>query len=213
MILTDSVLQVEELVTSLNIQTGNMCQFLPQDVVKNFPLMSAQERFLNTVRAVGEGRLVDQFDKLKDFQETINKNSSLIQTKENTLKDLRSRIDQIKQKKSKLEEVEQMLDARLLAEKKLKWLEFDNHIKEAKKIKKKCEELKQKKEAVEAAISKCETVEKDKETELAKLSEEMSEPETFLRDYERQMIAPEISVRLSELEHIEQVGKKLEKNS
>ena len=100
MILTDSVLQVEELVTSLNIQTGNMCQFLPQDVVKNFPLMSAQERFLNTVRAVGEGRLVDQFDKLKDFQETINKNSSLIQTKENTLKDLRSRIDQIKQKKS-----------------------------------------------------------------------------------------------------------------
>ena len=57
--------QVEQLVTSLNIQTGNMCQFLPQDVVKNFPLMSAQERFLNTVRAVGEGRLVDQFDKLK----------------------------------------------------------------------------------------------------------------------------------------------------
>ena len=51
--------------TGLNIQTGNMCQFLPQDVVKNFPLMSGQERFLNTVRAVGEGRLVDQFDKLK----------------------------------------------------------------------------------------------------------------------------------------------------
>ena len=50
---------------SLNIQTDNMCQFLPQDVVKSFPLMSAQERFLNTVKAVGEGRLVEQFDKLK----------------------------------------------------------------------------------------------------------------------------------------------------
>ena len=202
---TDSILQVEELVTSLNIQTGNMCQFLPQDVVKNFPLMSAQERFLNTVRAVGEGRLVDQFDKLKDIQETINKNTSLIQTKENTLKDLRSRIEAINQKKSKLEEVEKMLDAKQLAEKKLKWVEFEWTIQEARKIKKKCEELKQKKKAVEAAISKCQTVEQDKEKELSKLSEEMSEPEAFLRDYERQMIAPEISVRLSELEHIEQV--------
>ena len=57
--------QIEKLVEGLNIQTGNMCQFLPQDVVRSFPLMSPQERFLNTVRAVGEGRLVDQFDRLK----------------------------------------------------------------------------------------------------------------------------------------------------
>ena len=198
--------QVEDLVTGLNIQTGNMCQFLPQDVVKNFPLMSGQERFLNTVRAVGEGRLVDQFDKLKDIQETISKNTGLIQTKDNTLKDLRSRMEAINQKKTKLEEVEQMLDAKLLAEKKLKWLEFENDIKEAKKIKKKCEELTEKKKAVEAAISKCQKVEQEKETEMSKLTEEISEPEAFLRDYERQMIAPEISVKLSELEHIEQAS-------
>ena len=207
--------------TSLNIQTGNMCQFLPQDVVKNFPLMSAQERFLNTVRAVGEGRLVDQFDKLKvcsasslevfyffvfqDIQETINTNTSLIQTKENTLKDLRTRIEAISHKKSKLEEVEKMIDAKHLAEKKLKWLVFENDIKEAKKTKKKCEELNEKKKALEDAISKCQNVDKEKETELSKLSEEMSEPDAFLRDYEQQMIAPEISVKLSELEHIEQV--------
>ena len=34
--------QLESLVSDLNIQTNNMCQFLPQDVVKNFPLMSPQ---------------------------------------------------------------------------------------------------------------------------------------------------------------------------
>ena len=34
--------QLESLVSELNIQTNNMCQFLPQDVVKNFPLMSPQ---------------------------------------------------------------------------------------------------------------------------------------------------------------------------
>ena len=205
---------MEALVTGLNIQTGNMCQFLPQDVVKNFPLMSAQERFLNTVRAVGEGRLVEQFDKLKDIQETISKNSGLIQTKENTLKDLRSRVEAINQKKSKLEELEQVLEAKLLAEKKLKWLEFENDIKEAKKIKKKVEELNEKKKAVEAAISECQQVDRKKETELSKLSEEMSGPEAFLRDYERQMIAPEMSAKLSELEQIEQLmNSEIEDNS
>ena len=98
-----------------------------------------------------------------------------------------------------------MIDAKQLSEKKLKWLVFENDIKEAKKTKKKCEELNEKKKALEDAISKCQNVDQEKETELSKLSEEMSEPEAFLKDYEQQMIAPEISVRFSELEHIEQV--------
>ena len=66
--------QVEELVASLNIQTGNMCQFLPQDVVKNFPLMTPQERFLSTV---GEGRLVEQFDILKDIQKIVDNRDNI----------------------------------------------------------------------------------------------------------------------------------------
>ena len=113
-----------------------------------------------------------------------------------------------------LEELEQVLEAKLLAEKKLKWLEFENDIKEAKKIKKKVEELNEKKKAVEAAISECQQVDRKKENELSKLSEEMSGPEAFLRDYERQMIAPEMSAKLSELEQIEQLmNSEIEDNS
>ena len=79
----------QELVASLNIQTGNMCQFLPQDVVKNFPLMTPQERFLSTVKAVGEGRLVEQFDRLKEIQKIVDNSDNLMMTKESTLESIK----------------------------------------------------------------------------------------------------------------------------
>jgi hypothetical protein len=34
----------------LQIQPGNLCQFLPQDVVRDFPQMTHQEIFYNTVK-------------------------------------------------------------------------------------------------------------------------------------------------------------------
>ena len=34
----------------LQIQPGNLCQFLPQDVVRDFPQMTHQDIFYNTVK-------------------------------------------------------------------------------------------------------------------------------------------------------------------
>lgn len=45
-------LQVEETVGRLNIQVGNLCQFLPQDKVADFAKMSQQELLENTEKAV-----------------------------------------------------------------------------------------------------------------------------------------------------------------
>ena len=47
-------LQVEETVGRLNIQIGNLCQFLPQDKVADFAKMSQQELLENTEKAVSE---------------------------------------------------------------------------------------------------------------------------------------------------------------
>lgn len=41
---------VRDLVGKLQIQTDNMCQFLPQDVVRKFPEMSPQDIFIHTIR-------------------------------------------------------------------------------------------------------------------------------------------------------------------
>ena len=92
-----------------NIQTGNMCQFLPQDVVKNFPLMTPQERFLSTVKAVGEGRLVEQFERLQEIQKIVDNSNNLMMTKESTLESIKTKMDGIKQKKQKMDNIEQVM--------------------------------------------------------------------------------------------------------
>jgi chromosome segregation ATPase len=47
------LLQVEEMVARLNIQVGNLVQFLPQEKVADFARMSQQELLENTEKAVG----------------------------------------------------------------------------------------------------------------------------------------------------------------
>ena len=44
--------QVEELVAGLNIQVGNLCQFLPQEKVADFAKMTQEELLENTEKAV-----------------------------------------------------------------------------------------------------------------------------------------------------------------
>jgi chromosome segregation ATPase len=48
------VLQIEDLLRKLNIQVDNLCQFLPQDRVADFPKMSPQQLLENTEKCVGE---------------------------------------------------------------------------------------------------------------------------------------------------------------
>ena len=59
---------LKALTERLQIQPGNMCQFLPQDVVRDFPTMSNQQIFYNTVKAVGDTGLIDTYDRLKEIQ-------------------------------------------------------------------------------------------------------------------------------------------------
>lgn len=44
--------KVEDLVQDLNIQVGNLCQFLPQEKVAEFARMNPQELLENTEKAV-----------------------------------------------------------------------------------------------------------------------------------------------------------------
>ena len=46
------LIQVEVTVNKLNIQVGNLCQFLPQDKVTDFARMTQQELLENTEKAV-----------------------------------------------------------------------------------------------------------------------------------------------------------------
>ena len=204
--------QVEELVNSLNIQTGNMCQFLPQDVVKNFPIMTPQERFLSTVKAVGEGKLVEQFDRLKEIQKIVDNCDNLIETKEKTLESNEAKMEGIKQKKLKIDNIEQVLVNKNNAEKKLKWVRFENDIREAKKIKKRADELKQIITGLDEQIIECSKIDEEKDIEMARISQKLVEPEKLIKHIEKNMMEPVVNKKMMELEHIEQLMKSEEED-
>lgn len=48
------ILQIEDLVSKLNIQVDNLCQFLPQDRVADFSKMTPQLLLENTEKCIGK---------------------------------------------------------------------------------------------------------------------------------------------------------------
>lgn len=59
--------RIHELVKSLNIQTDNLVQFLPQDKVHDFSKMNSKELLVRTVDAVGDVELRADHEKYVFF--------------------------------------------------------------------------------------------------------------------------------------------------
>lgn len=148
--------RVEALVSSLNIQVNNLCQFLPQDRVADFVRMSRQELLEGTERAVGTSDLFALHTKLKELQA---KRIGL----ERSLSSQQSRLEQALQKMSNLDaEVKKFQEHRDVQHRiermrqKLAWLSYDEVRKAylAEKDRLRAEELKLKKEEKELAKHK-----------------------------------------------------------
>ncbi len=75
---------VSSLARSLQIQTDNLCQFLPQDVVREFPQMTGSRVFHSTVRAVGDQETLNLHQELVDIREKCKQMQAALQDKEAT---------------------------------------------------------------------------------------------------------------------------------
>lgn len=58
--------EIEELISGLNIQVGNLCQFLPQEKVAEFARLNTYELLESTEKAVGGIDLINKHNELKD---------------------------------------------------------------------------------------------------------------------------------------------------
>ena len=204
--------EVAQLVAGLNIQTDNMCQFLPQDVVKNFPLMTPQERFVNTLKAVGQGVLVDQFGKLKEIQETIGSRDELISTKNSTLESLQSKMIALNKQKLKMENIEKLQSDREIAVKKRKWTVFENDIKEGKRLKKITDDIKSRIEENSKGIETCARIDTKRDDEISKAKKKLEVPKKTVQSTERRMMEPNVRNTLIEIEHMDQMIKNEEED-
>ncbi|XP_071794397.1 structural maintenance of chromosomes protein 5-like isoform X1 [Asterias amurensis] len=116
---------VKEKVKSLNIQIGNLCQFLPQDKVVEFANMTNIELLENTEKAVGSPDLFENHCRLKNFHK--EQKELLLKQKEES-----DHLDKLKQKNNRLEadvkryqERQHHLEVIETLEKKKAWVEYD----------------------------------------------------------------------------------------
>lgn len=116
--------QVQDLITSLNIQVDNLCQLLPQDRVQDFAKMNSQQLLRNTLSAVGGTELVSTLDELiecrinqRNLISKVTNNTQSLQELQRLNERLRVTIDAMHQRK----EIEQEI---AVCEKKKLWIEY-----------------------------------------------------------------------------------------
>ena len=95
--------EITALVKSLNIQTDNLCQFLPQDKVHDFSKMNPKQLLGKTVDAIGENQLKEDHERLKTMQTDVVAYEDQYRMKVNALNDNRKKCDNLeKQRKAYL---------------------------------------------------------------------------------------------------------------
>jgi chromosome segregation ATPase len=115
-----------ELADSLQIQPGNLCQFLPQDVVRDFPTMNPQEIFCNTVKAVGDTGLLDSYNRLKQLQGEVETLEEQTETKQNTLTSLEKKSNKLEGDKAIYNQRKEVERKKTEIENCIKWKTFSD---------------------------------------------------------------------------------------
>ncbi|XP_040273020.1 structural maintenance of chromosomes protein 5 isoform X1 [Bufo bufo] len=146
-----SLKMVEEQVASLNIQVGNLCQFLPQDKVGEFAKLSKIELLEATEKSIGPPEMYNYHSELKNFRKNEKELEDACKSKEEFLEKLKQRNERYKQDVERYYERKRHLDKIEMLERKRPWVEYENvrqQYEEIRKVRDQIkEELKQKQES------------------------------------------------------------------
>ncbi|XP_069138158.1 structural maintenance of chromosomes protein 5-like [Argopecten irradians] len=116
---------VEELVTSKNIQVGNLCQFLPQEKVADFAKMTQEELLENTEKAVGPPEMYENHMKLKQARSESRNLQQGFDNLEERLEQKINKNSRLEQDVKNFQERERHLEKVAMLQKKRPWIEYD----------------------------------------------------------------------------------------
>ncbi|XP_034551442.1 structural maintenance of chromosomes protein 5 [Notolabrus celidotus] len=133
---------VEEEVKALQIQVGNLCQFLPQEKVGEFAKMSKVELLEATEKSVGPPEMYGYHCELKNFRNKEREFENIVKEKSSFLEKARQRNERNKYDMNRYYEKKRHLDMIELLEKKKPWVEYETTRKELEDVKKEREEAK-----------------------------------------------------------------------
>lgn len=149
--------QLADTVEQFQIQPGNLCQFLPQDVVRDFPNMKNQEIFYNTVKAIGDKKLMDDYTDLKGIEKDIKSIEDQKEMKEKTLENLERKEAKLSENRVLMEKRKEIEERKVTIENAIKWQKFKSmrtHVKETRDEERRLGDEIKKLEIEEAPITK-----------------------------------------------------------
>ncbi|XP_023577686.1 structural maintenance of chromosomes protein 5 isoform X2 [Octodon degus] len=126
---------VEEQVAALNIQVGNLCQFLPQDKVGEFAKLSKIELLEATEKSIGPPEMHSYHCELKNFREKEKQLETSCKEKTDYLEKMVQRNERYKQDVERFYERKRHLDLIEMLEAKRPWVEYENVRQEYEEVK------------------------------------------------------------------------------
>ncbi|XP_069481894.1 structural maintenance of chromosomes protein 5 [Ambystoma mexicanum] len=117
---------VEEQVIALNIQVGNLCQFLPQDKVGEFAKLSKIELLEATEKSIGPPAMYAFHSELKNFRSKEKDLEHSCKEKNDFLEKMKQRNERHKQDVERYYERKRHLDLIEMLERKRPWVEYEN---------------------------------------------------------------------------------------
>uniref|UniRef100_A0A8B9HF81 Structural maintenance of chromosomes protein 5 n=1 Tax=Astyanax mexicanus TaxID=7994 RepID=A0A8B9HF81_ASTMX len=172
---------VEEAVKELQIQVGNLCQFLPQEKVGEFAKMSKIELLEATEKSVGPPEMYNFHCELKTCRTKERDLENLCKEKANFLEKAKQRNERNKVDVERYHMKRRHLDMIQMLEKKKPWVEYETARKELEEVKKQREEMKK-------------TAKSLKETQ-APLLKKIQAMESKLQPIENQMKEKTVKIR------------------
>ncbi|KAL7847854.1 hypothetical protein AOLI_G00225720 [Acnodon oligacanthus] len=133
---------VEEAVRELQIQVGNLCQFLPQEKVGEFAKMSKIELLEATEKSVGPPEMYNFHCELKSYRTKERDLENLCKEKANFLEKAKQRNERNKVDVERYHMKRRHLDRIQMLDKKKPWVEYETARKELEEVKKQREEIK-----------------------------------------------------------------------
>ncbi|KAG7322996.1 hypothetical protein KOW79_014342 [Hemibagrus wyckioides] len=173
---------VEEAVKELQIQVGNLCQFLPQEKVGEFAKMSKIELLEATEKSVGPPEMYSFHCDLKNCRSKERDLENLCKEKANFLEKARQRNERNKGDVERYHMRRRHLDRIQMLEKKRPWVEYETTRKELEEVKKQREDMKRKvkslKEAQTPLLRKIQSI----ESQLQPIENQMKEKNVKIKE-------------------------------
>ncbi|XP_011912072.1 PREDICTED: structural maintenance of chromosomes protein 5 isoform X3 [Cercocebus atys] len=170
---------VEEQVAALNIQVGNLCQFLPQDKVGEFAKLSKIELLEATEKSIGPPEMHRYHCELKNFREKEKQLETSCKEKTEYLQKMVQRNERYKQDVERFYERKRHLDLIEMLEAKRPWVEYENVRQEYEEVKlvrdRVKEEVRKLKEGQIPITRRIEEMENDRHSLEARIKEKIEE--------------------------------------